>query len=116
MIPWSQFASLVLQAIRTVSMLLMIATQLSVTTYQNNTFTPPTSPLTTDKCYPITLTPNTFTNRHLRVHLNAHAEVQFQGRRGDLQGTRHVAFGESMKKVVCGDGVFHNTEVGGAFQ
>jgi hypothetical protein len=57
----------------------------NVQTYQDNSLAPSAGPLTTDKRDPLSLTPDAGADRDLGVHLDAHAEVQLQRRRGDLQ-------------------------------
>lgn len=84
--------------------------------HQNNAFAPSARPLTTNKCYPISLTPDTRTDNNFRVHLDAHTEVQFQSRSGNLQRPSDITFRECMQEVIGRDRVFHDTKVGGAFQ
>lgn len=84
--------------------------------YYDNSFTPSTSPLTTDKADPIPLSPDTWTDRDSRIQLHADAEVKFECRGRKLQGTGDVAFRECMKEVVGRDGVFHDIEVGLTFE
>lgn len=60
-------------------------TQGVTVTHQDNSLAPSTSPLTTKIRNPLPVTPNTSTDANLRVQLDAHAEVQFQSRGGDLQ-------------------------------
>lgn len=91
-------------------------TQGVTVTHQDNSLAPSTSPLTTKIRNPLPVTPNTGTDANLRVQLDAHTEVQFQSRRGDLQRSRDIAFGECMQQVVSGDGVLHDTKVGRAFE
>ena len=85
--------------------------------YQHNPLPPSTRPLTTNKRDPIALTaPDTRTDGDLGIQLDAHAEIQLQRWRGDLQGPGDIVFGERVEEVVGGDGIFHQTEVRGTFE
>lgn len=53
--------------------------------YQNDTLSPSSSPLAAEERDPVAMTPDAGSDGDLRVHLNAHAEVQLQRRRGNLQ-------------------------------
>lgn len=86
-----------------------------LTTGQNNTLAPSTGPRATEERNPLLVAPDAGTQRHLRVQLNAHAEVELQGWGRDLQGSCDIALGESMKQVVRRDRIFHDAEIGGAF-
>ena len=84
--------------------------------YQNNTLAPSACPLPTDKRNPISLPPQTRSYRYTGIHLDAHAKIQLETGRGNLQRSSNVSLGKGMKQVVGGDGIFHDTEVGGTLQ
>jgi hypothetical protein len=80
-------------------------------TYQDNTLTPSTSPLTAEEGNPIASTPQATANANFGIQLDAHAEIELDTRDGNLQGTRDIALRESVKQVVGRDGIFHNIQV-----
>ena len=57
------------------------------------------------------MTPDAGSDGDLRVHLNAHAEVQLQRRRGNLQRARHITLWECVQQIIGGNGVLHHAEV-----
>ena len=85
-------------------------------TYQNDTLTPSSSPLTTNERDPFAVTPDALADRNLGIQLNAHTEVQLQRRGGDLKRSRDIALRESVKKIVGRNRVLHNTQVCGTLQ
>jgi hypothetical protein len=85
-----------------------------VSTYDNNTLSPSTCPLTANEANPVSVSKQTGSDWHSRIQLDTHAEVEFKTRSGKLQGPSNLAFVEPVQKVVRRNGVFDDVEVGRA--
>ena len=85
-----------------------------MSTYNDNTLSPSTCPLTTNEANPVSVSKQTGSDWHSRIQLDTHSEVEFKTRSGKLQGPSNLAFVEPMQKIVRRNGVFDDVEVGRA--
>jgi hypothetical protein len=82
-----------------------------VSTYDNNTLSPSTCPLTANEANPVSVSKQARSNWHSRIQLDTHAEVEFKTRSGKLQGSSNLAFVEPVQKIVRRNGVFNDVEI-----
>lgn len=80
-------------------------------TDQDYALAPSASPLPADKGDPVPLAPDAVSQGDGGIQLDAHAEVQLERGRGQLQGASNVSLGKGVLQVVCRDGVLHDIEV-----
>lgn len=51
-----------------------------------------------------------------RVEFDAHAEIKFEGWSGEREGASDIALVEAVEEIVGWNAVFHNIEIGRAFE